>query len=168
MAAQAGLPVAGLFLILEGEADFITGQFGQEKAINTTCSLYPDSRLEFKTFANVTHVPVMYACQCVWLDWIRDNVDSQGLKRDYMEKGQTRRGNTYGIKTTRGEDYTERGIHKEETTREGDYTRGNYTRRGHTEEEREKKRTIGKKRKKKERKKEREKKERRRKKGNNF
>lgn len=78
LASQAGLPVAGPFLIIEGEADLITRQFGQEKAINTTCSLYPDSSLEYKTFANVTHVPVVYASQRVWLDWIRDRFAGVG------------------------------------------------------------------------------------------
>lgn len=72
LGSQVGLPVAGPFLILEGEADMITRQAGQEKAINATCSLYPESRLEYKTYANVTHVPAMYASQRVWLDWITD------------------------------------------------------------------------------------------------
>lgn len=72
LGSQVGLPVAGPFLILEGEADMNTRQLGQEKAINATCSLYPESRLEYKTFANVTHGPVMFASQRVWLDWIRD------------------------------------------------------------------------------------------------
>lgn len=72
LASQAGLPVAGPFLILEEEGDMVTKQPGQEKVIDTTCSLHPDSRLEYKTFANVTHVHVIYASQRVWLDWIRD------------------------------------------------------------------------------------------------
>lgn len=92
LGSQVGLPVAGPLLILEGEADLITRQVGQEKAINTTCSLYPDSRLEYKTFANVTHVPVMYASQRVWLDWIRDRFAGvetpSGCRRSRVESAR--------------------------------------------------------------------------------
>lgn len=72
MASQVGLPVAGPFLILQGEADTSTSQSGQEQAINATCSLYPESRLEYKTYANITHLPVMYASQRALLNWITD------------------------------------------------------------------------------------------------
>ena len=90
--SQAGVPVAGPFLILEGEADMVTWQVGQEKALNVTCSLHPDSRLEYKTFANVTHVPVVYASQRVWLDWIRDRFAGvetpSGCRRSRVESAR--------------------------------------------------------------------------------
>lgn len=125
------------------------------------------------------HILVMCTSQCVWLDQIKDRFTGvetpSGCRQSRVEKRLSgKKTNTegeyisYGKKTTRGEDYTESGIHKEETIRERNYARGNYTRRGHTEKEREKKKKIGKKRKEKEKKKEREKKERRRKKGNNI
>lgn len=92
LGSEVGLPVAGPFLILEGEADLITRQVGQEKAINSTCSLHPDSRLEYKTFANVTHVPVVYASQRVWLDWIRDRFAGvetpSGCRRSRVESAR--------------------------------------------------------------------------------
>lgn len=90
--SQAGLPVAGPFLILEGEADLITRQVGQEKAINKTCSLHPDSRLEYRTFANVTHVPLVFASQGVWLDWIKDRFAGvetpSGCRRSRVESAR--------------------------------------------------------------------------------
>lgn len=92
LGSQVGLPVAGPLLILEGEADLITRQDGQEKAINSTCSLCPDSRLEYKTFANVTHVPLTYASQRVWLDWIRDRFAGveipSGCRRSRVESAR--------------------------------------------------------------------------------
>lgn len=92
LGSQAGLPVAGPFLILEGEADLITRQVGQEKAINKTCSLHPDSRLEYRTFANVTHVPLVFASQGVWLDWIKDRFAGvetpSGCRRSRVESAR--------------------------------------------------------------------------------
>lgn len=92
LGSQVGLPVAGPFLILEGEADMTTRQAGQERAINATCSLYPESRLEYKTYANVTHVPAMYASQRVWLDWITDRFAGvetpSGCRRSRVESAR--------------------------------------------------------------------------------
>jgi hypothetical protein len=38
--------------------------------VNATCQACPDGALEYATFEGVSHVPVVYAGQQVWLDWI--------------------------------------------------------------------------------------------------
>ena len=59
-------------LILQGIADPAVPEPITTAAVNETCALYPQSQLEYALFEGVTHVPVLYASQRVWLDWIAD------------------------------------------------------------------------------------------------
>ena len=69
---SGGAKIAGPLLVLQGEADNIVPYLQTSVAVNETCSAFGDSTLEYATFANVTHVPVLAAAQRLWLDWIRD------------------------------------------------------------------------------------------------
>ena len=69
---SGGRAITSPLLILQGDADPITPAAPNEAAVNRTCQLYPDSQLEYLTFANVTHGPTLYASQRIWLDWIED------------------------------------------------------------------------------------------------
>jgi hypothetical protein len=62
-------------LILQGELDPAVPIPITTAAVNATCTQYPESQLEYLTFANVTHVPVMYAAQRTWLEWIEDRFE---------------------------------------------------------------------------------------------
>ena len=72
LTATGGRPIAGPLLVIQGEADLAVPFQVTNNAIDKTCGLFPQSQLEYATFAGVTHVPVMYAAQRVWLKWIED------------------------------------------------------------------------------------------------
>jgi hypothetical protein len=59
-------------LVLQGTADASVNPSGTAAAVNATCQACTDSALEYATFEGVSHVPVLYAGQQVWLDWIAD------------------------------------------------------------------------------------------------
>jgi len=67
-----GRKIAGPLLVLQGELDPAVPFPITTEAVSETCELHPESQLEYMTFANVTHVPVMYASQRIWLRWIED------------------------------------------------------------------------------------------------
>ena len=66
----SGKAFAGPMLVLQGEADAAVPFPVTTAAVARTCELYPDSALEYATFAGVDHVPVLFASQRLWLDWI--------------------------------------------------------------------------------------------------
>ena len=66
----SGKAFAGPMLVLQGEADAAVPFPVTTAAVSRTCELYPDSALEYATFAGVDHVPVLFASQHLWLDWI--------------------------------------------------------------------------------------------------
>ena len=70
--AGVGQVIAGPVLVLQGEADTTVPYVIIAQAVNRTCVAYLEAKLEFVTFRNVTHVPVLYAGQRVWLDWIAE------------------------------------------------------------------------------------------------
>jgi hypothetical protein len=59
-------------LVLQGSADESVPAVLTTAAVNQTCSVLPDSKLQYTIFEGVTHVPVLYAGQQIWLDWIAD------------------------------------------------------------------------------------------------
>lgn len=84
LSAVGGNKISGPVLILQGELDPAVPIPITTAAVNATCQQYPESQLEYLTFANVTHVPVMYAAQRTWLNWIEDRFQgtnvSEGCK----------------------------------------------------------------------------------------
>ncbi|KAI9749235.1 MAG: hypothetical protein M4579_006951 [Chaenotheca gracillima] len=70
--AAGGKKISGPLLVLQGEADPVVPFPVVSAAVEKTCKLYPQSAIEYKTYENITHVPVMYAAQRLWLDWIAD------------------------------------------------------------------------------------------------
>lgn len=59
-------------LVLQGTADPSVDPNITSAAVNATCQAYPNGSLEYATFEGVSHVPVLYAGQQVWLNWIAD------------------------------------------------------------------------------------------------
>ena len=72
LTANGGQPIGGPMLVLQGEADPEILPPITDQAVNLTCAKYPRSQLQYLTYAGVTHVPVLYASQVTWLDWIAD------------------------------------------------------------------------------------------------
>lgn len=72
MTSNGGQPIGGPMLVLQGEADPSILPQITSQAVNSTCAYYPKSQLQYFTYPGVTHVPVMYASQLTWLNWIAD------------------------------------------------------------------------------------------------
>ena len=72
LTTNGGKRIGGPMLVLQGEADPDIFPPITNEAVNLTCASYPDSQLQYHTYAGVTHVPIMYASQVTWLDWIAD------------------------------------------------------------------------------------------------
>ena len=72
LTTNGGQPIGGPMLVLQGEADMAVLSQVTTQAVNSTCAHYPKSQLQYLTYPGVTHVPVMYASQVTWLNWIAD------------------------------------------------------------------------------------------------
>lgn len=79
LTANAGKPIAGPLLVLQGEADTSIPFPITTAGVNSTCTAFPKSSLDYVTFANVTHVPVLFASQRLWLGWIEDRFAGKGV-----------------------------------------------------------------------------------------
>ncbi|TKA34166.1 hypothetical protein B0A50_00146 [Salinomyces thailandicus] len=69
---NGGLPIEGPMLVLQGTADPAVPNQVTDAAVKKTCAAYPGSQIEYAIFEGATHVPVLYASQRIWLDWIAD------------------------------------------------------------------------------------------------
>ena len=72
LTGNGGRKIAGPMLVLQGTGDTIAPAVVTGNYVNLTCSLFPDSTIEYMTYEGVGHVPVMYASQQDWLGWIED------------------------------------------------------------------------------------------------
>ncbi|RYP67449.1 hypothetical protein DL771_007227 [Monosporascus sp. 5C6A] len=72
LTSNIGRPFAGPMLVLQGTGDSSVNVTGVEAAVNATCEAVPDAQIEIVEFEGVSHTPVMYAGQQIWLDWIAD------------------------------------------------------------------------------------------------
>jgi hypothetical protein len=72
LTGNGGRPISGPMLVLQGTADTSVPYEATDQAVNQTCKLYSQSQLRYDRFEGVEHVPVLYASQQIWLDWIWD------------------------------------------------------------------------------------------------
>lgn len=70
LVSSGGKEIGGPLLVIQGTADSTVPENLTSIAVNATCSVCPQSQLQYATFEGATHVPVMFASQQVWLDWI--------------------------------------------------------------------------------------------------
>lgn len=83
----SGKVFAGPMLVLQGENDSAVPVSVTTTAVDETCRLYPNSTLEYATFAGVDHVPVLFASQYLWLDWIEARFAGTGVVQGCQRKG---------------------------------------------------------------------------------
>jgi pimeloyl-ACP methyl ester carboxylesterase len=86
LAVAGGRNISGPLLILQGSADTTVPKSVTDIYVNTTCQQYPDVDLEYATFEEVGHVPVMYASLQLWLERVeklftRTHASSKGCRR---------------------------------------------------------------------------------------
>lgn len=67
-------------LVMQGLADRFMLAEWTEASVNRTCELFPQSAVEYVGFEGVTHVPVMYAGQRVWLDWVAERFEGRAVE----------------------------------------------------------------------------------------
>ncbi|KAF2732570.1 secretory lipase [Polyplosphaeria fusca] len=72
LTATGGRPISGPMLVLQGMSDVGVNPHIVETWYRKTCSMYPDSQIQYAAFTGVTHVPVLNAGQQIWLKWIED------------------------------------------------------------------------------------------------
>jgi pimeloyl-ACP methyl ester carboxylesterase len=77
IAKTGGKEISGPMLVLQGSADLDVPQLFTDRAVNETCTAFPASQLQYLTFQNVTHEPIMFASQRIWLDWIEDRFEGK-------------------------------------------------------------------------------------------
>lgn len=65
-----GKQVAGPMLVLQGEMDPLALEETTSAVLNRTCEMYPQGQITYASFGVVSHVPVLYSGQHIWLDWI--------------------------------------------------------------------------------------------------
>ncbi|KAL8955457.1 MAG: hypothetical protein Q9183_006635, partial [Haloplaca sp. 2 TL-2023] len=65
-------PISGPMLVLQGESDSAVPSPVTDIAVNLTCAAHPESKIQYLTYPGVEHVPVMFAAQRTWLEWIAD------------------------------------------------------------------------------------------------
>lgn len=79
LVSSGSKPIGGPLLVLQGSADPVVSVNLTDLVVNQTCSLHPDSQIQSYTYTGATHVPVMYASQRTWLDWIADRFANKSL-----------------------------------------------------------------------------------------
>ncbi|CAO1597582.1 hypothetical protein XANCAGTX0491_001389 [Xanthoria calcicola] len=70
--SNGGKAIAGPLLVLQGLADVNMDAGTTTRAVQATCKAFPVSALQYQTWEGVTHNPIMFAAQQVWLQWIAD------------------------------------------------------------------------------------------------
>lgn len=65
-------PISGPMLVLQGTDDQAVPANATTKAVNETCTMYPESQLQYALFEGASHVPVLNAAQQIWLQWMED------------------------------------------------------------------------------------------------
>ena len=82
LARSGNKPFTGPLLVMHGLADANVSPQRTIDAVNETCHAFAeDQSLQFATFEGVTHVPVLYAGQQVWLNWIADRFEGVDLPK---------------------------------------------------------------------------------------
>ena len=69
---NGGKPFAGPMLVLQGDQDANANYNVTATAVNQTCAMFPDNSLHYIQYTGISHVPVLYASQHIWFDWVAD------------------------------------------------------------------------------------------------
>ena len=86
LASNGGRQFAQPMLVLQGIGDPIIANTLTDHAVNKTCTRYPDSALQYYTFEQTSHVPVMYESQQIWLRWIEDRFNGRPVRNECTAK----------------------------------------------------------------------------------
>ncbi|PNY23213.1 Secretory lipase [Tolypocladium capitatum] len=78
---------AGPMLVLQGTADQNVPEPLTTEYVNKTCAAFPHHELRYVRASAVSHTPVMYATQQIWMDWLDERFGAgvgggHGRRRD--------------------------------------------------------------------------------------
>lgn len=82
-------PFAGPMLVLHGDIDPILSVNVTSDSVEETCELYPDSDLEYVTYAGVGHSPILDGARQTWKTWLEDRFAGKPLKQTGCKVGKT-------------------------------------------------------------------------------
>ena len=85
LASNGGKTICGPLLVLQGLSDPSIDASTTTQAVKDTCSAYPGSQVQYVTYPGVTHDPILYASQRVWLDWITERFAGNPVDSQYSE-----------------------------------------------------------------------------------
>ena len=77
LTGNGGRPISGPLLILQGTGDAVITPNLTTHSVDKTCSLYPDSQIEYARFEGADHVPTLFASQRIWLEWIAERFEGK-------------------------------------------------------------------------------------------
>ncbi|KAL8938400.1 MAG: hypothetical protein Q9216_003917 [Gyalolechia sp. 2 TL-2023] len=80
LTAVGGRNFSGPLLVVQGADDPIVPAAITDRAVNETCARFPDGDLEYQSYGGATHIPVMYAAQRNWLQWIADRFEGKPVE----------------------------------------------------------------------------------------
>ena len=69
---NGGKPFVGPMLVIQGTLDPNANVNATTASVQQTCSMFPNNSLHYIQYEGITHVPVLYAGQHLWLDWVQD------------------------------------------------------------------------------------------------
>ena len=81
LVGNGGREISGPLLVVNGEIDPAMNVATTVSAAEKTAQAFPDSRIQLATFPGVTHDPVLFASQRIWLDWIAERFNGVEVKR---------------------------------------------------------------------------------------
>lgn len=70
--------IAGPMLVLQGTGDPTVPYQSTDASVELTCQVNDGVGIEYYRFANVTHVPVLFASRRIWLDFLSERFSSVG------------------------------------------------------------------------------------------
>lgn len=76
-----GKEISGPMLVLQGTADTTVNSTTTTTAVNELCSAHKGTQLQYATFHNVSHLPVLFASESIWLDWISDRFNRVKVRK---------------------------------------------------------------------------------------
>lgn len=72
MVSVGGKDFQGPLLLLQGTADGIIPETLVTTVVNETCERFPHRGLHYVRAESISHVPILYAAQQLWLDWLSE------------------------------------------------------------------------------------------------
>lgn len=85
MVSAGGKDFQGPLLVVQGTGDGIIPENLTRTAVDETCEKFADRGLHYLTAEGVSHVPILYATQQLWLDWLDERF--RGTESDEETEG---------------------------------------------------------------------------------